>query len=210
MPRKMPVKSSSKPSSKSKKSAKRAPKKRATRGDAVTLLEKDHQSVRKLLARLEGTPGSAAKKRAELLREVATEIELHTRIEEEIFYPAFGQHTETKNDEKLFFEAAEEHDLVHGALPAIRSTDPGTELFSARAKVLKDLIEHHADEEEHELFPRARKLMSTAMLQQLGAELEARKAALQNEPLPPRAGNSRASAPRAAAAESARRRVGVR
>ena len=76
----------------------------------------------------------------------------------------------------MFFEALEEHraagDLV---LPDLLKTDAASEKFSGRAKVLKELVEHHADEEEKEMFPRAKKLLPKAELDELGARLEARK-----------------------------------
>ena len=54
-----------------------------------------------------------------------------------------------------------------------------TEEFAAKAKVLKELIEHHADEEEKEMFPKARKLMARGELRELGQRLEQRKSELQ-------------------------------
>jgi hemerythrin-like domain-containing protein len=149
-----------------------------TSKDATALLRKDHDTVRKLLGELEETTTRGAKKREALVAEIALEVEVHAAIEEEIFYPAFREQGESGEDEKLFLEAAEEHKLVHGALPELQSTDPRTELFSARAKVLKDLIEHHADEEESELFPRVRELFSKSELQELGQRLEERKSEL--------------------------------
>jgi hemerythrin-like domain-containing protein len=143
--------------------------------DAIALLRKDHDTVRKLLSELEQTTTRAAKKREALLMEIALEVEVHAAIEEEIFYPAFRERGQSGEDEKLFLEAAEEHALVHQSLPELQATDPGTELFSARAKVLKDLIEHHAEEEESELLPRAKELLSKAELVELGERLQTHK-----------------------------------
>ena len=79
----------------------------------------------------------------------------------------------------MFFEALEEHraagDLV---LPDLLKTDVQSDQFGGRAKVLKELIEHHADEEEKEMFPRARELMDKAQLEQLGERMAQRKAEL--------------------------------
>jgi hypothetical protein len=113
--------------------------------DAVSLLEHDHETVRKLLRELDESNSRGQRKRQQLLERVSAEIEAHAAIEEEIFYPSFRERGETEDDEKLFFEAAEEHQLVHWLLPELKATDPGSELFSARAKVLRDLIEHHAE-----------------------------------------------------------------
>lgn len=75
----------------------------------------------------------------------------------------------------MFYEAADEHDLVKTVLPQVKEETPGTPQFGAKAKVLKDLIEHHAEEEEKEMFPTARKEMGKDLLLELGARLKARK-----------------------------------
>lgn len=142
--------------------------------DAITLLKNDHQKVRQLLSQL--TEEESADKRQTLLDQIAVELEAHTAIEEEIFYPAFRKAGDQEDDEKMYFEAMEEHraagDLV---LPDLKGTQPDSEKFGGRAKVLKELIEHHADEEEKEMFPRARKVLGADQLEELGARMEARK-----------------------------------
>jgi hemerythrin superfamily protein len=154
-------------------------KTRAT--DAIELLTTDHENVRRLLAQLEETTARAAKKRTELVQKIAQEVRVHARIEEEIFYPAYRAAAKIKEDLKLFFEATEEHGLVDVVLPELEDAEPTTDVFSAKGKVLKDLIEHHAEEEEEQMFPRARKLLGKDRLVELGAELEARKAELMEE-----------------------------
>lgn len=144
--------------------------------DAIELLKSDHKKVRNLLAELEATTSRAVKTRTELLSVIRKELEIHTSIEEEIFYPAFKAAGKKEDDEKIFFEAMEEHraagDLV---LPDLLATDVNSAQFSGRAKVLKEMIEHHAGEEEKEMFPRARELMDKAILQDLGDRMAARK-----------------------------------
>lgn len=144
--------------------------------DAIKLLKADHKLVKELLAQLEETSERATKKRATLLREIQINLKAHTTIEEEIFYPAFKA-AGRKDEAKMYFEALEEHraaeDLV---LPDLLNTDPGSVEFSGRAKVLKELIEHHADEEEKDMFKDAKELLSKEELTELGAQMEARKA----------------------------------
>ena len=144
--------------------------------DAISLLKDDHKKVKALLTELADTTNRAEKTRAELLARIATEIEVHTTIEEEIFYPAFKAAGEKSDDAKMFFEAKEEHraagDLV---LPDLLESDVTSDQFGGRAKVLKELIEHHADEEEQEMFPRARELLDRDALVQLGERMHARK-----------------------------------
>src|SRR3546814_1785888 len=75
---------------------------------------------------------------------------------------------------KLFrYEAKEEHRAVEKlVLPDLFKTDAGTVVFAGRAKVLKDLIEHHAEEEEKEMFPRAKKLLSKERSEEHTSELQ--------------------------------------
>ena len=147
--------------------------------DAITLLKQGHAKVRGLLAELADTTNRAEKTRTDLLGKIATEIKVHATIEEEIFYPAFKAASEKADDGKMFFEALEEHraagDLV---LPDLLDTDVHSDQFGGRAKVLKELIEHHADEEEKDMFPRARELMDKAQLVALGERMTQRKAEL--------------------------------
>ena len=68
--------------------------------------------------------------------------------------------------------------MVDTVLPELKSADPASETFAAKAKVLKDLVEHHAEEEETEMFPRARKLLGRGELVRLGEELAQAKVSL--------------------------------
>ena len=151
--------------------------------NAIELLKSDHQKVRGLLAELAETTHRASKTRTELLGKIALELRVHTTIEEEIFYPAFREAGEKHEDEKMFFEAMEEHraagDLV---LPDLEATEVDSDQFGGRAKVLKELVEHHADEEEKEMFPRARELLGVDALRELGERMQARKVELMDDP----------------------------
>ena len=78
----------------------------------------------------------------------------------------------------MYHEAKEEHRTVDAlVLPDLKQTEPSTTEFSGRVKVVKELLEHHIEEEETEMFPQARKLLGKAQLEELGAEMEAMKAA---------------------------------
>ncbi|HVT44543.1 MAG TPA: hemerythrin domain-containing protein [Thermoanaerobaculia bacterium] len=147
--------------------------------NAIKMLESDHATVKKLLDELEGTTSRGIKTRERLLGEIEMEVKIHSTLEEEIFYPAFRDAAEKKDDQQLFFEATEEHHVVDLVLPELKSTDPSTEQFGAKATVLKELIEHHVEEEESQMFPKARKLLGAAALEDLGARMKERKAALE-------------------------------
>jgi len=150
--------------------------------DATKLLTEDHKKVRTVLAELGKTSEQDTDKREELLGEIALDLEVHTRIEEEIFYPAFRKACGDDENDKLYFEALEEHRAVGDlVLPDLQNTPTSSEKFDGRAKVLKELVEQHADGEEEIMFRRARKVFSSDELNELGAQLAERKEELIRE-----------------------------
>ncbi|AWY43762.1 hemerythrin domain-containing protein [Pseudomonas putida] len=144
--------------------------------NAIDLLQADHQKVKSILAQLSESTDKATKKRAELLDKLEMEISIHTQLEEEILYPAFKE-AGSKEQDVMYFEAKEEHRTVDSlVLPDLKQTDPGTPEFSGRVKVVKELLEHHIEEEETEMFPQAKKLLGKAKLDELGEQMETMKA----------------------------------
>lgn len=144
--------------------------------NAIELLEADHKRVKGILAQLSESTERGIKKRTELLAKLEMEITLHTQIEEEILYPAFKQ-AGGKEQDVMYYEAKEEHRTVDSlVLPDLKSTDPSTPEFTGRVKVVKELLEHHIEEEETEMFPQARKLLKKAELEALGEQMEVFKA----------------------------------
>jgi len=154
-----------------------ASKKAAPAPDAIKLLKTDHENVRELLGQFENATGA---RREKLRGKIETELKVHTQIEEEIFYPAYREAARKKEDKKLYFEALEEHHVIDLVLPEMNDGASPEEL-KAKAKVLKELVEHHADEEEKEMFPRARKVLDKEELRALGEQMQLRKETLLNE-----------------------------
>jgi hemerythrin-like domain-containing protein len=158
------------------------PRKKSSPGaekDAIAVLKSDHERVRGLLAELEKTTAKAGSKREKLLATIEQELRVHTKIEEDVFYPAFFDACRKSDDKELYYEAIEEHHVVDFVLPEIKQIDPSAAQFAAKAKVLKDLVEHHAEEKESEMFPRARTLMDREELLRLGEELARAKESAQ-------------------------------
>ena len=141
--------------------------------DGITLLKTDHKKVRVLLETLDKTDSPT--RRTKLLGQIELEIKAHSRIEEEIFYPAFKRKAEESEHYQMFFEAKEEHNLVDIMLPKAKASKPESDEFAARAKVLKDLIVHHAKEEEKEMFKAAKTLFDKDELKSLGEQMQRRK-----------------------------------
>jgi hypothetical protein len=142
--------------------------------DAISLLKEDHAKVLQLFKRLERATERGGGE--EIMQQIENELKVHTQIEEEIFYPAFKGAVEGKKDERLYYESLEEHHVVDLVIPEINATSPGSEAFAAKTKVLKDIVEHHAKEEEEKMmFPRARRAMGVAQLREVGQQLQERK-----------------------------------
>jgi hemerythrin-like domain-containing protein len=153
---------------------------RSTATDAIALLKEDHKRVREMLAKLDKSSQKAGDSREKLLEKIQQELQIHTTIEEEIFYPAYRAAVSKQEDAKLYKEALEEHHIVDVVLAEIGQSDAESEEFSAKAKVLKDLVEHHAEEEEKQMFPRARRVIQADKRKELGEQMAARKRELES------------------------------
>lgn len=143
--------------------------------NAIDLLKADHERVKAILTQLSESTERGVKKRTELLVKLEMEISIHTKLEEEILYPAFKE-AGGKEQDVMYYEAKEEHRTVDSlVLPDLKETDPGTPEFSGRVKVVKELLEHHIEEEETEMFPQAIKLLGKTKLNELGQQMEEMK-----------------------------------
>lgn len=146
--------------------------------NAIELLKSDHENVKKLLSQLMETSNNSERTRETLLDKIERELEIHTRIEEEIFYPAFRK-AGKKEDEPMYYEAKEEHRAVEDlVVPDLEKADLNSQEFRGRAKVLKELVEHHIEDEETEMFPRAQELLGAEQLAQLGKQMAEMKASM--------------------------------
>jgi hemerythrin-like domain-containing protein len=146
--------------------------------DAIALLEADHQKVKRLLTELESTTERGIKTRTELFATIKGELTLHEIVEEEIFYPALKSHPKARD---IVLEGYEEHHVVDMLMGELESLDVGDETWGAKAVVMKENIEHHIEEEEGEMFKQARQVFDRRELADLGARMEARKAAAGRE-----------------------------
>jgi len=145
--------------------------------DATKLLKADHDEVRKLFKEYEKTGDRATSKKRELFEELRDALTVHAEIEEEIFYPAVKaiRAKDAKDDVR---EGFEEHKIVKTLLAELDGMKPEDEQFEAKMTVLQESVEHHADEEEEEMFKEARKGLSKERLEELGEKMEARKGEL--------------------------------
>ncbi|HEX8144896.1 MAG TPA: hemerythrin domain-containing protein [Pyrinomonadaceae bacterium] len=140
--------------------------------NAFELLKQDHEKVSGIFEKLEPTTERGVKTREELFAQLKLELDIHARIEEEIFYPAIKDAQETH---EITLEAYEEHNVVKQLLAELEELPVDDETWGAKLKVLKENVEHHVEEEETEMFSSAREVLSSDQIEELGARMEAAK-----------------------------------
>ena len=140
--------------------------------DAIALLKADHDKVKKLLTELESTTERGVKTRAELFSTIKGELTIHEIIEEEIFYPELKAHPKAKD---IVLEGYEEHHVVDLVMRELEECPVDDESWGAKAIVMKENIEHHIEEEEGEMFQKARQVFDRRELEDLGDRMALRK-----------------------------------
>lgn len=130
------------------------------------LLREDHREVESLISQLEGGGDH------ETFGKIKNALKMHTKIEEEILYPAMEDFDET---EELVDESYQEHDEVDQLLMEMSGTEPQSEEFQDLLAQLKESIEHHVEEEENKMFPNAESLLGAETLEEMGNKAEQMK-----------------------------------
>lgn len=142
--------------------------------DALTLLTADHNRVRGLFARFTtAKEADDTSTMAELAAQIDTELEVHTTIEEEVFYPWVRDLSDELAE--TVDEGVEEHHVVKVLMGEVRDLAPGDDEWVAKLTVVIENVEHHAGEEEGEMFPKVRSTATAEALEAVAADLEARK-----------------------------------
>ena len=149
--------------------------------NAITMLTDDHRAVKKLLSELESTTERVVKTREELFTRIKADLTVHEIIEEEIFYPALKEHPKAKD---IVLEAYEEHNVVDTLMGELSSLPFDDERWGAKAKVMQENIEHHIEEEEGDMFKKARQVFDEAELEELGERMARRRVSAEREMAP--------------------------
>jgi hemerythrin superfamily protein len=132
------------------------------------ILKKDHEEVKQLFSQIE--KGGANKEK--LFSQIQQELKVHMDAEEKFFYPALEKHPEAK--EKVL-EGYEEHHVAKTAITEIAKVSPSNERWKAKVSVLKELIDHHVQEEEKELFKMAKKALDENEIKQITEKIQQQK-----------------------------------
>ena len=148
--------------------------------NAIELLKQDHQEAIDLMDQLEEITGNfdeddedaaaatMSNEPVQLFAQLKQALTLHTQLEETIFYPTMKQFDETRD---MIGEALEEHQEVDQILNDMATLSPGDDEFQDKLEELRDSVEHHIDEEENELFPKAEELCGDERLNEMGNQM---------------------------------------
>jgi len=139
---------------------------------ATEVIRADHKKVEELFGQYE-TRSEQYSQKDTLVRHLCQELDIHTRLEEEIFYPAV-QAARDEESEQLVTEALKEHKTVKDLIAQLREMTPDDASRDSIVQQLKECVMHHVEEEEKEMLPKAEQLLSD-QLESLGARMQQRK-----------------------------------
>jgi iron-sulfur cluster repair protein YtfE (RIC family) len=145
----------------------------AGENDPLALLESDHRRFEDLLKQGQETTERSINGRTALLDTLTAALGVHELIEEKVLYPALKPHSETR---EVVLEGFEEHHVADVIVKELHDLAKDNERWGAKFKVLQESLEHHIAEEERNMFPNARRVLSREELDELGARMRAMKA----------------------------------
>lgn len=152
----------------------------AHKDNAISMLIADHAKVKKLFKEFEKLSKNDDDGKVDIANMICMELTVHTKAEEEIFYPAARM---AIDDEDLLNEANVEHETAKNLIAQIQTMSPNDEIYDAKVTVLGEYINHHVKEEETEMFPKVRK--AKVDLNELGLRLKMKKTEIMNKLLSP-------------------------
>lgn len=133
--------------------------------DIYAEIKSDHRAVKKLLDELVDTTEDAVPIRKQLFSKIKDELSAHNEAEEDLFYSKLNA---SRIGRVLAHEGRYEHQVGSQLLDELETLDIASEEWTAKAKVLKDVVEHHIKEEEGEIHPEAKKQITEEEARRLG------------------------------------------
>ncbi len=149
----------------------------ARRPDAIRQLVEDHEKVEQLFDQAESAEGAECTR---IVKQIIRELTLHTKLEEDIFYPSLRDSGDDRMQD-MVAESIEEHHVVTILMDELKDLSPDDEAFSAKLEVLQENVEHHVEEEESDMFPRVEKLFDSAQFDDLARRMHARRRELKQQ-----------------------------
>jgi hemerythrin superfamily protein len=147
--------------------------------NVLKILKKDHSNVQNLFGKFDRTGKSAYEKKSELFEKIRRELQLHSRAEEEIFYPALK--ALNGDGRRLVSQALKGHKDINELLTQISRLKPSDKNFDEKMEILIENVDHHVEEEEGEIFRFAEENCSEDQLEELGRLVQERKKTLDQQ-----------------------------
>ena len=141
--------------------------------DIFELLQQDHQRIRALFKQIQGTSERSLPDRVALFSELRDELSAHAHAEQDTFYHALLERVKKRD---AILEAYEEHAVAEMLLADLETCEPDDERWMAKLSVLHEMVDHHVEEEESEIFREARKILSEQEATELAEAMRMRKA----------------------------------
>lgn len=141
---------------------------------AIEMLEAQHRDCEQLFDEMAEASGQD---RRDIFEEIADQLTIHAAIEERHFYPA----VQSRDTEVLLHTAVDDHTAIKRLVAEILAMDAGDVSFDDKVRVLQEQVERHVEEEEEELFPLARKLLSASELDDVEEQMTATQEELLEE-----------------------------
>jgi hemerythrin superfamily protein len=158
--------------------------------DAIAVLKRDHEEVERLFRQFEKLTERAHRSKQKIVMKIIRELAIHAAVEEMLFYPAVRTAALKANVRALkeaadtVLESLEEHHVVKWTLSELEQMKPEDERYDAKVQVLMESVRHHVEEENEELFPKARRLLGDDLLFELGDRIEKAKKIAPTRPHP--------------------------
>jgi len=150
--------------------------------DIYAKLKDDHDNLKDIMEKIGETSERAHKQREKLFSQLKGALTAHAKVEEAVFYATLRPKEDLSED---VLEGVNEHRVLDMLLSELDSIPKDNPQWTAKFHFLKELLEHHVSDEEEEMFPKAKKVLSKAQAESLGETMDNREKAVKEalEPL---------------------------
>lgn len=137
--------------------------------DIFKEIKKEHEKFRKITDEINETTDRAVKTRESKFKEFFINITAHHESEEAVLVPKLKENKETR---EMGLEILEEHHVLERLLDELKTLSVDDETWIIKFGVMKEIMEHHLEEEETEISKEAHKQFDQKTLDALGEEFE--------------------------------------
>ena len=146
----------------------------AAESGAIAMLAQDHKRVQKLFKDFEKVDRADEEALRDVVETACLELQIHSMLEEEIFYPAVRGQAQGEEQDDLLNASEVEHEAVEDLIARLHDLEADDPMYYAYFSVLVDFAKHHIRREEQSLFPLVEK-MTDLDLDQLGEDMRVRR-----------------------------------